>query len=833
MAKAFAFLFLLGICNFATKGNEIDAIGTKYRTWILGSKNLPYEDPLIQERYKSILSQAKTAHTKYDELDQESIRETPFYFNSNKSGVLRTLVCVLLFPLCVAYHIEGSPQIKNPDYKNPKTLKKITDIFDILHEKGWKRGLHLNFDLKSYENTGVIGLGGSVALDYLGYGISIFLMQEEIKQAGIFEREMDTLDWVTHYIGPTYNYPVIWKESGFNADVVRSLMNTKLCYILTMKADNPERQEEMRFFARLLNKSLEIANGFSDTIKPDFTGYHHKGMYANAYSVNSFHTASLYAHLLNKTSYAIDSQSTENLSRALLANRLYAHPYDIPRAIGGRFPYKLNTLQENLPAYAYMSGLSHNPLSSTLKSAFMRLWNPQDDEFHKDFIKATKCRISYFGSLGALEETLKLAKQNVAPEATPQGYWFFPYGGLTIYRQGEHMVSWHGTSQYIWDFEGPTQKSENQYGRYSGAGGLQIYSSNETNSAIESGYGIDGWNWSRIPGATTLDMPAEALPTKKARNFSTENFLGGVSLGEKTALSSFAFADMTSSLKAFKSLFFFDRYIYALGNGISAKEPYDVQTTLFQREIKDEEQVSFLNGKKLKKEKLNSRLSNDEAATYVDSRKNVYYLPKSVPASLERGLQTNPIADKNNQLKTGWYETARLLHGINPVNASYRYVIQIDGGNEGAKKLATEHDSLFEVILANEESHIVHYKPAKVTGYALKNPESFPGDALVKRVDRPCLFMVHQEGQTCKIALSNPDLARQEKSLTYKETNSLSAFHAKSKKSPVKLTLKGAWALQNNAEEIKIISSDKQSTTLEFPCQEGRTFQVSLIRNKN
>lgn len=81
MAKAFAFLFLLGICNFATMGNEIDAIGAKYRTWILGSKNLPYEDSLIQERYKTILSQAKTAHAKYDELDQESIRTTPFYFN--------------------------------------------------------------------------------------------------------------------------------------------------------------------------------------------------------------------------------------------------------------------------------------------------------------------------------------------------------------------------------------------------------------------------------------------------------------------------------------------------------------------------------------------------------------------------------------------------------------------------------------------------------------------------------------------------------------------------------------------------------------------------------
>lgn len=815
--KVFKFL-LVSICIlFATESvsHPIDSIAIKYRDWILGSDNIDYTKPLVKERYDAIIRQAEKAMSNY-EKKVLLVTDKKFDFVNDKksSSEFISLVPETLFPLVIAYKLTDGVDGTNPYYKDKNTLDKIIEIYEKLHRKGWVKGLPINIDIKRYETDAYIGLGGSIALSYLTYGISTFLMQDELKEKGLFERELDMLHWITRFVGPEFDNPVMWKESGFNTDAVRSLMNTKLCYILSLPSEHPDREKEMIYFKRFLDNALEIAPGFADTIKPDYVGYHHKNMYANAYAVNSFHAAAIYVYILDGTPYAADRESIENLSNALLTNRIYAQKYDIPRSVSGRFPTNLSTLVQNIPAYAYMAAIYDNPLKDELEAAFMRLWEPECEVFHKNFIQDVASRISYFASMGAIERTLELAGKSVEPENDPNGFWFFPYGGLTIYRQKNWMVSWRGTSKYIWDFEGPINKN-NEYGRFNGAGVLQIYATGKPVSAVASGYGVKGWNWSSLPGTTTLDIPHEKLPSKKHRQYSSVNFLGGTRLDDSCGVSSFTYADNLSSVKANKSVFFFDDYIYVLGTELeSTGEHYMLQTTVAQLSVKDDKSKPYLNGDK-----------------YVDPYGHAYYFVNSKGVIAERKLQTEPLESKRGVSK-GYYETCKINHGINPCNESYAYVINVNGGIKGADELSDSYSQKFKLIRSDKIAHILLYKVKGKKGYAVREAGINLQDDAILKVSAPCILATQKSVNGYRIAVSNPDMNRFDEKIDYAQSSERKYHFADSRSAPVIIYVKGYWKLKEEQKDVHLISHDKNTTKICFDCVGARTISTELIECK-
>ena len=107
--------------------------------------------------------------------------------------------------------------------------------------------------------------------------------------------------------------------------------------------------------------------------------------------------------------------------------------------------------------------------------------------------------------MGELEAILAAEAENAAPEAALSGHWVFPYGALSVHRRPDWMAAIKGFSRYIWDYE--SSRTQNLFGANASSGVLQLYTGGDPVNAFDSGFGVDGWDWHRLPGATTVRVP--------------------------------------------------------------------------------------------------------------------------------------------------------------------------------------------------------------------------------------------------------------------------------------------------------------------------------------
>ena len=825
--KVLSTILLLFSLASISKADDISDIADKYRKWILGTENTDYQNPFIQKRYKKILEYVETANQKFDNFKFKPDEKFDFSTQA-KQKEAREIFAEILFPLSLGFHLSGDPECPNPYFQQEETKEKILFLFSYLRQKGWKEGIDMHYkNIDTYKETGVVGFGGSMGNNFLGYSLSLFLNKELLNKKGLLEDELKTLNWASNVVGPQYDFPRLWEVTGYNADGVRAMFNNRLCYFLSLPDDDPGRLEEARYFSRLFNKSLQIADGWADLIKPDYMGYHHKNAYLSAYAPNAFHTASLMVYLLEGTSFQVDKQAIANLAKAILQMRIYSNKYDCPRALAGRFPYNLGVLIRNQPCYVYMSAIE-SPFKNEMKAAFARLWDPYFEQFIPDYVESVGCRIMYHGSIGALQMACNLAVQNIEPEQEPRGFWFYPYGGLGIYRQQNWLLSFKGNSKYIWDFE--SSGTANIYGRFVSAGALRILAGGDPVSARNSGYTIEGWNWNRLPGATTFEMPFEDMKSNKTRNLTPESYLGGVSVNDKSGLVSLKYNAPLSSLSANKSFFFFDDYVVAVGTSINAPdENYPVHTTLYQNGIEHMNISTTLNGKTVTGTK--EQILEDENIYLTDAQNHAYFIQGNSIVSIERNKQTSPL-DNGKLLKSGHFASARILHGENPDDGSYIYYIKINGGKTGAEELYKKHQQLFQVLQNDESAHIINYSIQNTTGYALLQNNVKINDKFLAETDTPCLAMIQEKGgNSISLSLQNPELGKVDEMISYGEISN--HWHEKSTVQAVVLTLKGSWKMSQLHEDVTIQASDINFTKIRFNCFDGKAIQVELEKTSD
>jgi hypothetical protein len=431
----------------------------------------------------------------------------------------------------------------------------------------------------------------------------------------------------------------------------------------------------------------------------------------------------------------------------------------------------------------------------------------------------------YHGSIGALDLANSLALKNNTAEKDPNGFWFYPYGGLGIYRQNNWLLSFKGNSKYIWDFE--SSGTENNYGRFASAGALRILAGDEPISSEKSGYTIDGWNWNRLPGATTFDMPYEEMKSKNTRNFTPESYLSGISTNNKNGLVSMKYNAPLSSLSLNKSYFFFDDYVVALGTNINAPdESYEVQTTLYQNGIEDLKTVTSLNGNDLSGKQ--NKTQEQENMYLTDAQGHSYFIPGKTKISVEQKNQTAPLNNGKTE-KSGDFASARIMHGTNPVDESYLYFIQINGGKTGAKTMANTHKQLFEIIQKDKNAHIVKYASQNSTGYALLKENVITNDNLLLKTDTPCLTMIQKNANgNLQLSVQNPELGKIDEMISYKEISN--HWHEKSTIQPVILTINGNWELNVNLEDVRILENKDNATKIQFNCFDGKPIKVNMLK---
>ncbi len=812
----FYFVWMIGFCPLGFgQGEALTLIEKRFEEFLVGSDDYDYSNEYLNFKYRKMLDFVDSAKIKFDQgnLKYDEI--------NSRTDIWRNI----LFPLVMGYHIPGSKEHPNPNYKSGEFAVNILKIINRMNKFGWDENQDMGWNKSSLPKTGIIGVGGTYANKTAPYAISIFLMRDFLSENGVLERELETLNQATAIVGPQMEHPILWEVKGFNVDLIIGSILSRLCYILSLDPGD-QRVSEMQYIQKLLNKGLRIADGFADFIKSDFTTNHHKNAYVSSYGNEGLQAAATHIYLLNNTPFQLDEISISNVSRALLAARIFSNKYTFHRGVSGRSTV-YDTAIFLTPALAQLSTID-SPFQEEIRGAFLRFCNPQYPQFKDRLLNRVYAGKGFYHSLGSVEIMINEFNKGGIAEEAPNGHWYFHYAGLSVHRRDQWSVMWKGIGKYLWDYEGPLKKNTNIYGKYSGAGALTILNSGEPISEPGSGIVKEGWDWRRVPGTTAVNAPFEKMTSKKHRQFSSNSFIGGITIDGNNGISSFQYRDPKTSLKANKSVFYFDDYVVALGSDIESVEEYSIHTTLFQTALVDESNnPTYFNGKSIKKLGYTQQLKN-QSIIVVDAVDNAYFVPLAKEFSIERIKQKMP--DHTGLTKYSHpYISGRLMHGKQPSSEAYEYYIQINGGKKGAHYLKENYLDLFAVHQKDYRAHIVEYIPKKLVAYAIMTENDELSDQFIMESDTPCIAMINYDyfSSELEIAVMNPEVGKIEGPIAYKDVNNRETWHAKPTIQPVVLTLKGEWKLENS-DSVEIIHVENGLTQIKFDCIDGKKIIANI-----
>ena len=822
----------------AEQQQELETIYHRYVNWMVGSGTLSKSDPLAQAQHDEMLKVFAGVEEEFvNKGGVAGLGKISFARTKDKQPVARYVFDTLLPSLSMSYAYPGLADSPNPGYKKPETLATIIAVLDHMYASGWKRGVGTGFDFDELRKTGFTGFGGSINNNISGYSKTLLLMRDELHKAGRLERELDTLDWATRIFAPEQDGRGIthFEFPGFNSDGFKSMVRNRLTYVITQLPDDPARIENMAFLTRFYNKAYTLAPGWADTIKPDGVGYHHKGIYGNSYSEEALEAAARSIYLLSNTSFQVTDESIANVKLGLKTFRIYSQKYDMHRGITGRFPNNLDSLVHLLPAYAYY-GVANGLDDLEMKAIFARLWDR--DYFQRSGLLSADFAGKGLGAFGEIETMLALEKEDAQPEPSLSGHWVYPYGAMSIHRRPGWMAAVKGFSRYIWDYE--SSKTQNLYGGNASSGVLRLYTKGNPVNAFDSGYGIDGWDWHRLPGATTVRVPYDDMKAGH-RNWSSESFVGGLSAQQSNGVYAMVYDNQVGGvpLTAHKSLFFFDNQIILLGSDINGGDGnHEIATTLFQTRLPSADTVTYFNGSRLTGEKDRFNPASQQPVWLTDSADNGYYVPNPAGLMVHRTIQEAP--DERGEKSTrGLYATAWLSHGEQVKSGRYEYAVLVNAGADKTQEFARNAAKIYRVKQHDNRAHIVEHLEKGMTGYALfEAGDGFASDLIIA-TDRPALAMTRETADgNLLLSVVNPDLglAPETKTITSADLRDDPKWLYHDSETPkVTITLNGHWQMvsSGDAGDIQLNTRTRGNnavTDLTFNTKHAFSKNVELVR---
>ena len=780
-----------------------ETIAARYEAWVFGNRVKDDQRQPVRIRLNELTAYIRRGYRNL--ADYEIRREddrilgkplfaalSPYrpYFQSVFQNVLLRLV--------LDYRLNGNEEARD----------QVIDVFDYLNDQGWADG------------SGV----GAMHHEFLriaSYAHAVYLMRDILEDTERLERELATLKWFSMF-GELYEQT--W-DPGTNADFLRSVAMYRLLCILMMD-DSPEKVANMRRYIVWLNNALDIAPGWLDTIKPDFVGFHHRGIYANAYAPNAFHVASVLVYLLHDTPFGVADDKRDNLKQALLMARVMTNTYDISTAIGGRFPLNTTVTDGLLPAYMYVA-LSYPSVDAELSGAFMQLWRPQSQLLIEGLFEQVASRIMYLHTPGAMQMMADFASAGHPPIAVPSGHWTLPYGALSIHRREDWMVSMKGWSKYVWDFES-SAGGENQLGRYLSYGSMLIYASGDPVGREASGIVQDGWDWSMWPGTTVIRLSHAELNNKmRDRNFSDETFVGGVNLEGQDGVFAVKLHDTeyNTSFRAVKTVFCFDDVLVCLGSGIENNDGgHKTVTPLFQASI-SEDHPTWVNGAGVLSIPYAFSGMAGQTAWVMDASGNGYVIPDGDGLRVQREVQAPGDFGKEGGGE-GVFELAYLDHGSVPQAETYEYAVLVQ--RPPGKVRAFVQSPEYAVWQRDNRAHIVHHWRMKATGYALFDIAARPMDGPIEAVSLPSLVMTRELDDGLLLSVADPDFGWSWQIQDPHRQDGTLIVNQPSKPRKVEVTMRGKWRL-DGVYELASATVQSDQTVVAFTCQDGKTVEVKLI----
>ncbi len=625
-----------------------------------------------------------------------------------------------------------------------------------------------------------------------------------------------------HWIKWSTGTGLAWKTESnglFDTDDIYTLQDAFMAMIL-FSPDDATGVEDLKRLKVYLEKFLEDQKGLSDGIKRDGVAFHHSAHYnAYMYAMNSLITYTL--SVLRKTPFQINIQAYYTLRKAAYAECIMSNKIYYANSLNGRHPFEVITYynQPALEQLAYIGG-------EIVNQAF------------DPVVAAMHSRIyDYAPKIGG-----------TSAEAFPSGFWQMNYSPLALYRKDNWVATIKGINNDFWATE--TYSSDNRYGRYQGYGALEIlYPSVYGQKLKPSGMMLEGWDWNKPPGTTTIVYPYDSLSLKGTVTDISErnalNFAGGVKFGEPSETSSsdvllqelqgeygmyglnFQQINYTithSSTFTFrKSWFCFGKKIVCLGSNINNNRSWrNTITTLFQTSLSSTSTPVIVDAASKTAFPLSESLSQSDAHWIIDPFKTGYYILSGSNVQIEKKSQTSPDESGSGATTTADYANAYINHGNAPSDAKYAYVVIPNTTQSAMSDFSTRMGSSstreFDILQQDEHAHIIQENITDAVGFSLFTANTqLTSNTIIKANDVPCVVMAQIRNDTLRISVVNPDI---------------NLVNDQSVAVPITLRLYGGWLKAANvpAKYATLVSTEAAESVVTFSVADGLPAEITLAR---
>lgn len=767
---------------------------------------------------------------------------TPYYLKyDNNSQVddadrahLHKLIGEVLFPLSLLYNIEDA---NNPYYHNNDVRDAIINMFKYVDAREFNASCFTEFK------------GGGVYLRLTGYFYSALFMRDELIKADCYPMVLATMKWWTNWSLVDFDvnrWNTMDRNKCRNADFTRTFYRNRLITTLMMPSVDDQREVRLLELSRVISEACQYSPGWGGMIKKDYTGYHHRGFWGNAYNADGVREASEMASYLAGTKYALNRSALENLGNYWLANIFYTNKFDISRGVCGRFPTQRSSfLNNSMSVLSLTEALEDGEMKTSLQSHFLSLWNTTDGV--KDLrARDVKCNISFSGGFGNwIDANTFSTSTPLAPSSLTSGNRTFPYAAFQVHRHADKMVTVKGFNKYVWDYE--TNWEQNFFGYQQSNGAMEIIGTNDSQlnmpTAEASGWNANGYDWSHTPGVTGYVIPLRTLKAGfKYARFTFDYFAGGVSLQNQMGMYGFRFYDVRTlnggniALRAKKSYTFFGDYVVCMGSNISSTlDRYPVHTTVLQNNLSDISVPTMIDGTAHDGNNYHHEITNNGSVTIEDSRGIAYYIPDAENLNIDRAEQTSRD-DRDKKDTQGSFEKIYFNHGNLPSGDDYLYVVSLDGKPLNDKIAAAPAD-YFKVLQQNSAAHILYSKEKQTYAYSLfKAGEIATDQGVLASSDSDAMVMVKEGDKSIDLSLAHLDLGLLAKDQSFYQVWSIKEDNQwnDSQEQTVTIKLRGHWELLDNAQgKVTLDGYEKETnqTVLTFRCIDAKSVEVKLGSN--
>ncbi|MFB9056876.1 chondroitinase family polysaccharide lyase [Mariniflexile ostreae] len=772
---------------------------------------------------KRVASQIKSSKMFYETLnlkmDSNSITGVPLFATRDehiaKEGmVFQAVSQSTMFPLAMDFRMNN----------NLDSQEKLITLLDYFEDQGWAAGSAMGT------------VDHIIRLNPMAQ--AVFLIRDDLEKQNKLKNRVDMLAWHSR-IGSIIDLDF---TRGENTDKVRGAALVKLIAVLLME-NGAKKDLFLKRFSEYMNHVIDFAPGYSDTIKPDFSLYHHRGTYLNSYGIHALNTMALVYWLLEDTPYSLSEKSSKILKGALMRQSDIAFGNDIHYGVGGRFPDKNQAIGANLlPAFAVMS--MKNGSVDDLEFAKRYNYHYQISD-PKEMVSILTPALTYSGTFGMLDLMVNLHNSLKKDYNKPSNLNIsMPYSSLLVHRKEDAYATVKGYNKYIWDFETGASKGENSMGRYLSFGTLIAAQNNPENGFVGAGIDVnDGFHWAYMPGATTKALPINKVfhdnaSTEKYiegyhRSFSETTFASGLTQGENGMYAMKLRDDVTpdsdkslfdDSFRATKSYFFIGNEIICLGSDIeNADARYKTITTLFQYKY-DSAKPSLYNGKPIGK---SQSLKKENTEGYFTDHNGLQYIIREKGKTvLEQGPQKSLMKVKKDYVSTNKaHVKAYLDHGKSPKNGAYEYQILLNTTTAEAEKLVASKS--YKVWQKSKDLHSIYHSLTGIEAYAIFNINSKIDKGHLVKTDTPILAMFKKDKERAVLSIADPDLKLK------KWNHNMSRMpdditHGASEGSVVTITLKEEWYAAGFVESILSIKQDRGQTVVQVFCKDGMGVDIPL-----